>query len=77
MCICVFVYTRVISTIQVFLLLWAYYYSSVAFSETRELNKISTEQLPGYFREIVYIFHIDIQVCFQIPNYCDFFCNIP
>lgn len=60
-----------------FLFLWAYYYSSVAFSGTRELNKISTEDPLGYFRETVYIFHIDIQVDFQISDCCDFFATFP
>lgn len=76
MCVCV--HPRYQHNPSFFLFLWAYYYSSVAFSAlTTELNKISTEDLLGYFRETVYIFHIDIQVDFQISDYCDFFATFP
>lgn len=68
--------TPIISTTPSFFIARAYYYSFVAFSWTREFNKISTETLPDNFGEIVYIFHLDVQVDFQISNYCDMF-SIP
>ena len=65
-----------------FFLNYSYGLIIIVLSQSHELEnlikfQLRSSELLGYFREMVYIFHTDIQIDFQISNYCVFFAVLP